>query len=120
MTWYMWLGLFGWGAILAGGLWFGRKLAIYKENQAARERMLARKIAETQVNIGRVAHFTGMKPDDSAMEQITGILSDPAMLDAELERSAELSEARLAKRRNLRQPNAGPPAKVSRMRFHRN
>lgn len=47
-----------------------------------------------------------------AVEDTTKILSDPALLDAELERSGQLSEARRARRRHLVRENAGPPAKI--------
>ena len=47
-------------------------------------------------------------------------LTDPARLDAELEKSANLTEMRRARRRTLPRLNAGPPAKVRAMRIHRN
>lgn len=90
----LWLGL------LAGFLWFARKLSIYKENQERRFKSISKSIASAQLDISRVAHFAGMEPDDNAMDQITGILSDPARLDAELERSAQITEMRRANRRH--------------------
>lgn len=108
-----------WLLTLAGILWFGRKLAIYKANEDRRQVMMNKAVTTLVLDVTRIESKLGLR-DAETVDRITGILSDPAMLDAELERSAELSEARLAKRRNLRQPNAGPPAKVSRMRFHRN
>lgn len=40
-------------------------------------------------------------------------------LDAELEKSANMTEMRRANRRHLPRENAGPPARVKRMKFNR-
>ena len=58
---------------------------------------------------------TGPLPD-----HITDVLTDPVRLDAELERSANLTEMRRARRRHMPREDAGPPAKVKRMKIYRN
>lgn len=54
----------------------------------------------------------GMR-DGEVVEAITG------NLDAELEKSAVMTEIRQAKRRTLPREDAGPPATVRRMKFYR-
>ena len=53
------------------------------------------------------------------VEEITQTLTDPDMLDAELEKSANLTEMRRANRRHLPRPDAGPPARVNRLKIFR-
>lgn len=65
-----------------------------------------------------VKHAVGFKSD--VPDPVLQTLTDPELLDAELEKSANLTEMRRARRRTLPRENAGPPARVSRMRIHRN
>ena len=92
------IGIAGWAAIIAGGLWYGRKLAKWNKSQDQR-------LAKVEGKIG----FR----DGEVVREIT------EDLDSELERSATLTEMRKAKRRTLPRENAGPPARVGRMKFHR-
>lgn len=53
------------------------------------------------------------------MAEISRVLADPDKIDAELEKSANLTEMRRAKRRHLPRPDAGPPARVSKLKIFR-
>lgn len=119
MNWLIWLGIAGWTLLLAGGLWLGyRHRKQLGDIESAQARHI-RYITELQVSLTKVEGKLGMRSAET-VEKITGILSDPDMLDAELERSAQLDAMRKAKRRTLPRENAGPPARVSKMRIFRN
>jgi hypothetical protein len=80
------------------------KLQSDSERHNAGERKLARGIAEMRIDIAA---------------DVTQVFSDPAALDAELEKSAQLTENRRAGRKHLPRENAGPPATVRRLKFPR-
>ena len=119
MNWPVCLGIAGWALLLAGGLWFGYRLRKYRDDIESAQVRHIRYINELQVSLTKVEGKLGMRSAET-VEKITGILSDPDMLDAELERSAQLDAMRKAKRRTLPRENAGPPARVSKMRIFRN
>lgn len=56
---------------------------------------------------------------EDAVKEATGVFADPNRLDAELERSAQLTENRRAGRKHAPRADAGPPAKSLKMRFTR-
>ena len=68
--------------------------------------------AQQAISIGQLWGKIGMR-DGAVVEAITGDL------DAELEKSAVMTEMRQAKRRSLPREDAGPPATVRKMKFYR-
>lgn len=115
MTVWISLALAGWLTLILFGLFFGYRLRQYRNrlnDLEFRHRLLVKPVAEVQRSLTVVEGKLGMR-DGEVVRQIT------ENLDAELERSANLTEMRRAKRRHLPRENAGPPAKVSRLRLNR-
>lgn len=69
-------------------------------------------LGQACVDLAFLKEKQGMR-DGEVVAAITG------NIDAELEKSAELTEMRRAKRRTIPRENAGPPARVSKLRLHR-
>lgn len=63
-------------------------------------------------SLATLAGKLGMR-DGEVVRQIT------ENIDEEIEKSSVISEMRKARRRTIPRDNTGPPAKVTRMRFHR-
>lgn len=70
------------------------------------------KLGEASFDLAILKEKQGLR-DGTVVEAITG------NLDAELEKSAVMTEMRQAKRRTLPREDAGPPATVRRMKFYR-
>lgn len=97
--------LAGLGILLSIILW-GRLLLLVGKSIAR----LENSVAEIERRQGQ-----GSKIPDEAVQR----LADPATLDAELERAGQLSDMRRARRKHLPRENAGPPARVRKLRISR-
>ena len=73
---------------------------------------LKKSVGDLSFHLAQTKEAIGMR-DGKVVEAITG------NLDAELEKSAVMTEMRQAKRRTLPREDAGPPATVRRMKFYR-
>lgn len=73
---------------------------------------LKKTVGDLSFHLAQTKEAIGLR-DGKVVEAITG------NLDAELEKSAVMTEMRQAKRRTLPREDAGPPATVRRMKFYR-
>ena len=74
--------------------------------------LLKKRVGDLAFDLAQTKEAVGFR-DGKVVEAITG------NLDAELEKSAVMTEMRQAKRRTLPREDAGPPATVRRMKFYR-
>ena len=108
----IWWGLAGWLVIVCVGALYAYRNEKWKRDMTFHRHVTNRCVGELQSSLTQVEGAIGMR-DGELVKRIT------EGLDAELEKSAELTEMRRARRRHLPRENAGPPAKVSRLRLNR-
>lgn len=77
------------------------------------------KISLLKYHVGRMSADLAILKEKQGLRDGTVVEAITGNLDAELEKSAVMTEMRQAKRRTLPREDAGPPATVRRMKFYR-
>jgi hypothetical protein len=101
-----WVMLGGLAGTWVGAIYFGRRQAKRIES-LAEDLETARSLIEAETE-RKSAHTRAFE-----------VLSNPELIEQEMEKSARATEMRIARRTTLPREDAGPPAKVYRPKIHK-